>query len=280
MRAAGQGRLEAHRGRQAGVLCRRLVHRDQLAAGELPERGMTGLREPGDRLAHLLEKRGRFHARRDVAGHQRQRLQPTMLGGAEIVDDACVPECEHREQADLLEAVQLRRPERPVGLPAEDEHGSDGVPERQRHDRGVLHVGQRRGEGRFRPRTEPAPGHNRPGRDRLEQQRLPLQPGHLVLMTDEIGLAPALVARFDAKDVLIEAREGAPVDVEVLRGEPHQPPHDLMSVTAGDEVDLDGARKPGHLRVSGRVRAGRARCRCRRARGAGGCRGRRGAGGT
>jgi hypothetical protein len=68
---------------------------------------------------------------------------------------------------------------------------------------------------------------------------LPLQPAHGVFLTDEIRRSAALIAGLDPQHMLIEARQGAAVSVGVLSREAHQPSHDLVRITARDEVRLD-----------------------------------------
>ena len=114
------------------------------------------------------------------------------------------------------------------------------------------------------PFGEAAPEHDRAGGHRLIQQRLPAQPGQGVLVSDEVGRPAALVAGLDSEHVLVEARQRAPVDVDVLGRETHESSHDLMQVTARDHIRLDRPGEIGRLRrVPIEVRAGRARFQSR-----------------
>jgi hypothetical protein len=168
----------------------------------------------------------------------------------------------------------------PVAAPAQDQDRANGVSDGEGNDRGVAYREQRRGEVGFgiRALAEAAAEHDRSGGHRLVEERLPGQPGHRILATDEVGRAARLVAGLDPEHVLIEARQRAAVHLDDLGGKTHESPHDLVRVAAGDEI-LDRPGRLGLLRhLRAQVRDERARCQSQRAPGAGGCHAHRGVG--
>ena len=210
-------------------------------------------------------------------------FKPAVLRVAHLLDEASVAQGEGGQQPDLLEPFQLVGDEWAVASPAQDQHRADGVADGQWHDRRVMHhqEGCRElGAGGARLAEAPTE-HDRPGRHGLIEERLPVQPGQRVLVSDEVGRSAALIARLDPKDILVEARQRAAIDVDVLGGKTHQAFHDLVGVAARHQVDLDRPGKIGRLgRAWTQVRAERARCQSRQALAAEECHARQGVAGT
>ena len=166
---------------------------------------------------------------------------PASLRASDLVHKTRVAQCEDGEQADLLEPIELVRDKRPVTSPAQDQHCPDGLAHGQRHDRGMAHRLQSGRDVGVRGAAfgEAAAQHDRARGHRLIQQRLPRQPGQRIFVSDEVGWPAALIARLDAEHVLVEARQGAPVDVDVFGGETDEASHDLVRVAEGDDVRFD-----------------------------------------